>query len=69
MNQKKYRLTARVVTVIASHVFLSGFSFRKTKLIIAASIGDRLIMIKVFATFVFSIEITKRILVMAKVKT
>ena len=56
------------MTIIAIHVFLSGFSFKKIKLIIAESIGAKLSIIKVFATLVFSIEITKRMFVMAKVK-
>ena len=48
--------------------FYQGFLLKKKKLIIAESIGAKLIIIKVFATLVFSIEITKRMFVMAKVK-
>ena len=59
--------TEKVVIIIATHVFLSGLSFKKIKLITAESIGAKAIMINVFATFVFSIEITKTILVIVKV--
>ena len=45
-------MTANVVIIIAIQVFLSGFSFRKIRLIIAESIGARLIIIRVLATVV-----------------
>ena len=60
-------MTAKVVIVIAIHVFLSGFSFRKIKLIMAEIMGAKLSITKVFATFVLSIEITKKILVIVNV--
>ena len=46
---------------MANQVFLSGFSFKKKKLIIAEIMGAKAIIISVFATLVFSIEITKKI--------
>ena len=45
--------------VIVIHVLLFGCSRKKIELIIAAIKGVRLIMIKVFATLVFSIDTTK----------
>jgi len=44
------------------------YSFKKKKLIKADNIGARLIMIKVLATFVFSIEIMNKIFVTINVK-
>ena len=60
-------MTAKVVIVTAIHVFFSGFSFRKIKLIMAAIMGAKLSITKVFATFVISIEITKQILAKAAI--
>ena len=45
-----------------------SFSLRKIKLITADSIGAKATITNVFATFVFSIEITNTMLVMAKVR-
>ena len=50
---------------MAIQVFWSGFSFKKTRLIIAEIIGAKATITNVFATFVFSIETTKTILVIA----
>ena len=52
---------------MAIQVFLSCFSFKKKKLIIADSIGARATMINVFAAVVLSIETTKTKLVSVKV--
>ena len=61
-------MTASVVITIAIHVFWSGFSFKKKRLIIAESIGAKATITNVFATFVFSIETTNTILVIANEK-
>ena len=44
---------------MATQVFMSCFSFKKKKLIIADSIGARATIINVFAALVLSIEIIK----------
>ena len=51
---------------MAIQVFGSVFSFKKIKLITAESIGAKAIIINVFATLVFSIDITKKIFVIVK---
>ena len=57
-----------MVIEIATQVFLSGVSFKNIKLRIAESIGAKAIIIRVLATLVFSIEITKVILVTVKTR-
>ena len=59
--------TDNVVIIIAIHVFLSGLSFKKKKLITAESIGAKAIIINVFATLVLFIDITKKIFVIEKI--
>jgi len=51
-SEKIYR-TAKNVTIIDIHVFLSGGSFKKIAPSIADSIGAVAIITSVFATFVF----------------
>ena len=48
--------------------FCLDILLKKTKLIKADNIGARLTIIKVLATFVFSIEITNKIFVTMKVQ-
>ena len=57
------------VIIIATQVFLSGFSFKKIVPNIAESIGASAIINNVFATLVFCIEIIKVMLQIEKLIT
>ena len=62
INQKQLKTSPTIIIISKT------FSFKKIKLIIAESIGAKATITNVFATFVFSIEITNTMLVMAKVR-
>ena len=55
-------MMAKKQAIIVSHIFLSGYSFKKNELKTAVAKGVNAIITRVLATFVFCIEMTKVVL-------